>query len=98
MNHPTKAISLNIDIEALEPIIQRVVDATLATVEADRAQVGDRLAYSEAEAARLIGLHVHQLRDERLRGRITASVVVGKRIRYLRGDLLAYLMTNRTDK
>jgi hypothetical protein len=68
---------------------------TVAALEQDRARLGDRLAYSEPEAARLLGLAPHQLRDERLRGRISASQVVGKRIRYTREDLTAYLMSRR---
>src|SRR5262249_32972554 len=57
-----------------------------------------RLAYAEAEAARLIGLKYHQLRDERLRGCIQASQIVGRRIRYLRNDLLDYLTSRRWQK
>ena len=90
-------LSLNLDPDALRPLIAEVVAQTVAALEADRARLGDRLAYSEPEAARLIGLHVHQLRDERLRGRITASRIVGRQVRYLRQDLLDYLQTRRTD-
>ena len=63
----------------------------------DEARLGDRLAFDEPTAARLLSLEPHQLRDERLRGRITASTIVGRRIRYLREDLLAYLGRNRTE-
>jgi len=93
-------LALVLDPAALGPLIATVVTETLVQREADRAQFNghDRLAYSEAEAARLLGLNTHQLRDERLRGRIAASQIVGKRIRYLRDDLLAYLMANRIGK
>jgi hypothetical protein len=74
-----------------------VVREALAQLEAARAAVPERLAYSEQEAARLIGLEPHQLRDERRRGRISASTVVGKRIRYTRDDLVNYLMSRRTE-
>ncbi len=94
---PAYGFHLALDPAALEPLIAAVVEATLARVEEMRGRLGDRLAYSEAEAARLLGLHVHQLRDERLRGRIAASRIVGKKIRYTRDDLLAYLMANRTE-
>src|SRR5262245_17955048 len=67
---------LSIDPASLTPLIKTVVEETVAQLERDRQQVGERLAYSEAEAARLLGLNVHQLRDERLRGRIQASQVV----------------------
>ncbi len=92
------SVSLVIDAGALRDLVADVVRETLAAIEAEHRQVpGDRLAYSESEAARLLGLNVHQLRDERLRGRVAASVVVGKRIRYLRDDLLVYLRRGRVN-
>ena len=57
-------------------------------LEMARATLPDKLAFTEAEAARLLSLNTHQLRDERLRGRITASKIVGNRIAYRREDLL----------
>jgi hypothetical protein len=90
-------LSLSIDPAALKPLIAAVVAQTLEALERDRATLGDRIAYSEPEAARLLGLHAHQLRDERLRGRIAASQIVGKRIRYSREDLLDYLAARRVN-
>ena len=75
-NRPA-GLALQLDAEALRPLITEVVRETLAQVEAARAQLDGRLAYSEEEAARLIGLEPHVLRDERRRGRVTASQVVG---------------------
>jgi hypothetical protein len=80
---------------ALRPLIQRIVEQTLATVDGERAQLNGRLAYTEAEAAALLGLQSYQLRDERLKGRIQASVGPRGRILYSRGDLLAYLQSRR---
>ncbi len=88
-------VSIALEPEALEPLIRRVVEETLARVEEARAGLDGRLAYSEEEAARLLGLEPHQLRDERRRGRIQASEVAGKRIRYVRQDLLDYLLARR---
>ena len=45
----------------------------------------------------MMGLHPHQLRDERLRGRIKASVGPGRKILYSRQDLLDYLEARRWD-
>jgi Helix-turn-helix domain len=86
-------LSLHFDPQVLRPIIEAVVTATVAQLEADRRQLPEngRLAFSEEEAARMLGLESHQLRDERRRGRIGASSIVGRRIRYTRQDLLAYL-------
>jgi hypothetical protein len=96
-NHDVPPIGLTIDFEALRPLITQVVEETLARVEAARATLPDRLAFSEPEAARLLGLAPHQLRDERLRGRISASRIVGRQVRYLREDLLRYLMAGREE-
>ena len=56
----------------LAPIIGEAVRKTIANL-AERALLGQsngKLAYSEAEAARLLSLKPHQLRDERLEGKI----------------------------
>jgi hypothetical protein len=94
-NGRPQAVSLLLSPDLLRPLIAEIVRECLAALEADRARLGDRLAYGEAEAARLLGLHAHQLRDERLRGRIAASRIVGGRIAYLREDLTAYLLSRR---
>jgi hypothetical protein len=91
--------SLTIDPETLRPLVAEIVHQVLATLDQAKAAVpSDRLAYSEPEAARLLGLNGHQLRDERLRGRIAASKIVGRQTRYLREDLIAYLMRERIEK
>jgi len=93
MNQP---LSLAIDHAALDSLIASVVERTLAQVDADRAKVdAGQLCYSEEEAARLLFLEPHVLGDERRRGRIAASQIVGRRIRYTRDDLLAYLAARR---
>ena len=88
---------LHFDPEVLAPIIQAVVRETLTQLEGERQRLPEngRLAYSEEEAARMLGLESHQLRDERRRGRIAASSIVGRRVRYTRDDLLAYLAQRR---
>jgi hypothetical protein len=90
-------LSLQLDPAALRPLIEAVVSETLARLEEARGRLDDRLAFSEEEAARLLGLHPHQLRDERRRGRIQASSIVGRRTRYLREDLLRYLLGRRVN-
>ena len=75
--------------------MRSVVAETIVQLEADRAKLNDKLAYSEAAAARLLGLQYHQLRDARLAGKISCSQITGRRIRYTREDLLAYLAANR---
>ncbi|HMF15751.1 MAG TPA: helix-turn-helix domain-containing protein [Gemmataceae bacterium] len=97
MSDQNKALALHLDPEALAPIIRAVVTQTLAHLDADRQRLPEngRLAFSEEEAARMLGLEPHQLRDERRRGRIGGSSIVGRRIRYTRKDLLDYLAGRR---
>jgi hypothetical protein len=59
--------------EDLRPLIEVVVTECLARLRDDEARLGDRMAFSEQEAARLIGIAPHVLRDARLRGDISAS-------------------------
>jgi hypothetical protein len=83
-------MQLSIDPAELKVIVREVA----AELERERATLDiapERLAYSESEAADLLGLKPHVLRDERLRGRIGHTKIVGGRIRYRREDLLAYL-------
>lgn len=91
------AAALVIDPAALRPILEEITLDLLHRLRDAEAKTAGRLAYSEAEAAALIGLHQHQLRDERLRGRISASIIVGRRIAYLPQDLTAYLMRERVN-
>ncbi len=88
-------MELRIDAEDLKPLVERVVTETLTRLDELRAALPDRVAFSEEEAARLLGLEPHQLRDERRRGRIKASKIVGRRVRYFRADLVQYIMERR---
>lgn len=85
------------DHSDLAPIIAAVVAVTLAALKADEDRLGDKWAFSEPEAARLLSMKPHQLRDERLRGRIGASGICKNGVRYTRDDLLGYLARNRSE-
>lgn len=94
---PPAALALAIDAAALAPLVRQIVGEVLAQLEAARAAVPEsKLCYGESEAAALLDLKPHQLRDERLRGRIAASEIVGRRVRYTRADLMTYLAERRT--
>jgi hypothetical protein len=89
-------LALHLDAEALRPFVQVVVAETVQQLERDRQKtVGGKLAYTEAEAAALLSLEQHQLRDERRRGRIKASVGPGRLILYTLPDLQEYLASRR---
>ena len=93
---PTNALALQIDTDLLKPIIAAVVEEVLAKIDGDQSKLHNgKLAYSEEEASALLSLRPHQLRDERLRGRVRASVGPGRRVLYQRADLLAYLAKRR---
>ena len=82
------------DDAVLRPLIERVVGAVLDRLESQREAIGERIAYSEAEAAALLGVQRHVLRDARLRGELSGSRV-GKGIRYEREELLRFLRSRR---
>ena len=89
------AVGLTVDADALRPLVEAIVREVVGQLENNREAAGDKLAYSEEEAARLLSIRPHVLRDERLRGRIAASSIVGRRVRYLRSDLLSYMGARR---
>ena len=92
------ALTLVIDRESLRALVRAVVEETIAATRDAESALPDRLAFPEAEAARLIGLQPHQLRDARLDGKITASRITGRRVVYLRQDLLDYLARERLNE
>ncbi|MHB1423315.1 MAG: helix-turn-helix domain-containing protein [Gemmataceae bacterium] len=92
---PPPGLHLAVEAGSLEPLIAAVIDRTIARIDEARGALAEKLAYSEAEAARLLSLHTHQLRDARLRGEIQASVGPGRKILYARGDLVEYLAGRR---
>lgn len=88
------AVSLNLDPAELRPLLQTIVAEVLAVT--DRLP-GDRMAFTEAEAAKLLGLRVHQLRDQRLAGRLSFSRGPKNAALYTRADLAAYLLRTREE-
>ena len=79
-----------LDESDLRPLIERVVRETLTAIEAEQKRLNGRLSYGEAEAASLIGIPKHSLRDLRLSGK-AKGVRLGRRIVYERGELLRLL-------
>jgi len=86
-----RVIGLQLDNESLRPLISAIVREVVEHLDECRERVGGLLAYGEPEAAALISLAPHQLRDARLRGEIQASRGPGGRILYSRDQLIAYL-------
>ena len=85
---------IRFDDAVLLPLIERIVASVLDRLQSEREALGNKLAYTEAEAAALLGVQRHALRDARLRGEVAGSRV-GKRILYEREELLGYLRRQR---
>lgn len=87
-------MQVNFDQSDLRLLVEQVIDAVLAELETDEQRLGSKLAFTEPEAAALLSLKPHQLRDCRLRGELSGSKV-GKRILYERRELLEFLRRRR---
>jgi hypothetical protein len=85
------------DESKLMPLIKSVVTQVLTEMEQLRRTNSNRLVYSEVEAAAMLGLHRHQLRDIRRRGEISYTRLVGRRIGYTMDDLMAYQNRGREE-
>jgi hypothetical protein len=86
-----------IDENELRPLVEQVVTQAVERLERDRARIGDRIALGEAEAATMLGVPRHVLRDMRLRGEVVAGKL-GRRIVYSREQLLVLLERSRNGK
>jgi hypothetical protein len=91
------SLKLELDADALRPLIREIVAETLAQVEQDSGPFAGKLAIGEAEAARALSLPPHALRDLRLRGEIMASKGPRRRVLYSREDLVSYLLATRSN-
>ncbi len=78
------------DLDGLRPLIALAVRETIREIEGEHARLDGRLGYTEREAAALLGLPQHVLRDCRLRGEIQARKA-GKRFIYSRDEILRFL-------
>jgi len=78
--------------EDLQPLVKEIVSELLLAPEGEHLALSPdgRLAYSEPEAATLLGLPAHRLRDARLRGEISARKV-GRAYRYARSELIRFI-------
>lgn len=85
------------DLADLRPLIDVVIASTVERLQANDAKLGHRLAFPEPEAAGLMGIPSHVLRDARLRGEIAGSRV-GKKTLYSRESLLRFLSDRRIEQ
>ena len=96
--HAIDAFDVQASGYLLKPIKREILRETLSRVgnvnKVQRAKFNGKLAYHEPEAAALIGITSHALRDARLRGEVQASRA-GARIVYEKTELLNFLERNR---
>ena len=84
------SLKIEFDREELRPLVRLAVAEALDHLEAERAKLYGKLAFPEAEAAILLGVKPHVLRDCRRRGELQGAKV-GSKIVYTRNDLLDFL-------
>ena len=84
------SVRIQFDREDLQPLVALAVTEALDRLEAERAKFNGRLAFTEPEAAVLLGVKPHVLRDCRRRGELPGAKV-GSKIVYTRADLLDFL-------
>ena len=84
------SLKIEFDRDTLRPLVNLAVAEALDRLEDERAKLNGRLAFTEPEAAALLGVKSYVLRDCRRRGEIEGAKV-GSKIVYTRADLLAFL-------
>ncbi len=84
------SLQIQFDEDALRPLVHLAVAEALDRMEEERAKFNGRLAFTEQEAAVLLGVKPHVLRDCRRRGELQGAKV-GSKIVYTRTDLLDFL-------
>lgn len=86
-------MKLDLDADELRPLVREIVSQTidhLAQTETRLDRMGERLGFTEPEAAELLGIKPHVLSDARRRGEVQAKLI-GKRFIYSRDGLRRYL-------
>jgi hypothetical protein len=89
-------MKIEFDHDALRPLVHLAVAECLERMEDERTKLNGRLAFTEPEAAALLGVKPYVLRDCRRRGELAAAKV-GSKIVYTRADLLEFLEGRKED-
>ena len=89
---------LEFDHDTLRALVRPIVTEILEQVDQTQRRLGDgrRLAFTESEAASLLGIAKHNLRDCRLREEITGAKVGNKTV-YEATELRAFLARQRME-
>ncbi|MEQ8786244.1 MAG: helix-turn-helix domain-containing protein [Pirellulaceae bacterium] len=76
--------------QELAPLIEQIVQVTIEQLNSQQCKLNGRIGFTEREAAELLGVQQHTLRDCRLRGEISAKKM-GSRYVYAAETLRKYL-------
>ena len=87
-------MKVKFDESDLQPLVELIVHTAIERLTEEREQVAGKLAYTEPEAAALLSIRPHVLRDARLRGEINACRL-GRRVLYPRDELTRFLSAQR---
>ena len=83
-------VRIELDEAVFQSLVDTAVQRALDRIGEERTQLNGRLAYTEPEAAALVGVKPYVLRDCRRRGELPGAKV-GSKIVYSRKDLEAFL-------
>ena len=84
------SLTLHFDRDDLRPIIEQAVAEAIEQLTEERARFSGRLAFTEPEAAALLGVKPYVLRDCRRRGELVGAKV-GSKILYAHDELIRFL-------
>jgi hypothetical protein len=90
-------VRIQFDHDDLRPLVALAVTEAMNHLEEERAKFNGRLAFPEPEAAVLLGVRPHVLRDCRRRGELQGAKV-GSKIVYTRADLLEFLNRQKENR
>jgi hypothetical protein len=91
------SLRIQFDEDDLRPLVSLAVTEALERLEAERVKLQGRLAFTEPEAAVLLGVKPHVLGDCRRRGELQGAKV-GSKIVYTRADLLEFLERQKENR
>jgi hypothetical protein len=86
---------LQLDPDELRPLVSLVVQEVLEALDAERAKLGERLAFTEPEASALLGIERRQLAVFRRAGKIEWAIGPRRMPLYTRAQLLAFLAARK---
>ena len=86
------------DLESLRPLLSEIVRDAVAGLATKQPATNDEpRVYTESQAAELLQLQKHNLREARKAGKIAFTRTVGRRIAYTKQDIDDFLKRERVE-